>query len=364
MKAMGKHLGDEKPKKHIEKHRSNTLNASQRDGSSAKKPKGRKEKYEAVVQLSVDKKMSERQISIKLDIPKSTVHRYLEEWRTKTPVKDLKGQGRPKKLDSGDQKFIRKLLREKPLSTVKDVVNALHSSRGKVVSASTAKRMLHDMNLNFSKPQIVPELSEAQKTKRVQWCKQHKKMKFDGVFFSDETYIELGCGNSGLWHKKGQRAKREKRKFPVKMMFWGAISTREKAPLIAVVGTMNTERYIELLRDKFFAWVTANRVEMSVFQQDNASCHVSKRAKQFFADHDVGLLEWPANSPDLNPIENIWGILKESVRKRNPQTKEDLEQFAQEEWVRIPQKTIKKTIMSVPKRCDQIISREGEKCDY
>ena len=103
---------------------------------------------------------------------------------------------------------------------------------------------------------------------------------------------------------------------------------------------------------------------MSLFQRDNASCHVSKRAKRFFGDQGVQVLDWPANSPDLNPIENVWSILKENVGKRSPKTMEELQKFAIEEWTSIPQNVIKKTIMSFKKRCDQVISRLGEKCDY
>ena len=103
---------------------------------------------------------------------------------------------------------------------------------------------------------------------------------------------------------------------------------------------------------------------MTVFQQENASCHTSKLSKQFFAEQNVQILDWPANSPDLNPIENIWGILKERVRKRTPKTKEELQRIALEEWAAIPQNVIRKTIKSFPKRCDQVVTRGGEKCDY
>ncbi len=54
-----------------------------------------------------------------------------------------------------------------------------------------------------------------------------------------------------------------------------------------------------------------------IFQQDLASAHTAKCTKSWLNDHGVGVLDWPANSPDLN-IENIWGIVKRKMRNTRP----------------------------------------------
>jgi transposase len=353
-----------KHSKQAPKNLSNSTPEDELEAITTSEPKTQKQLYQAIVALREEKKMPVRAIAGELNVPKSTVQEYLSHWKQKTPVSELKKPGRPKKLTSADKRFVRQLFSTNPNSTVKDVCNALLTYRDKKICASTVRKMLSDMGLRFGKPQVVPLLTDLHRTNRMKFCKEHRKLKLTGVFFSDESYIEVGGGKSGVWFKRGNRPKVGKAKFTTKMMFWGAISCHSKSPLFAIDGSMNSVRYIAILRDQFLPWVVKNRVEMTSFQQDNASCHISKAAKSFFESQGIQLLGWPANSPDLNPIENVWAILKERVRKRCPETKEELQQVAIEEWDSIPQKVIKKTVESFEKRCAQIISRGGEKCDY
>ncbi|PKC03761.1 hypothetical protein RhiirA5_296075, partial [Rhizophagus irregularis] len=70
------------------------------------------------------------------------------------------------------------------------------------------------------------------------------------------------------------------------------------------------------------------------------------------------VLEWPSNSPDLNPIENLWSIVKTSVEKRMPKNCEELELFMKE-WANIPKSVLINLVNSMPKRCQAIIDNNG-----
>jgi transposase len=105
---------------------------------------------------------------------------------------------------------------------------------------------------------------------------------------------------------------------------------------------MTSNGYTEMLKNHFVPRARTMFGEDFIFAQDNAPCHKAKASMEFFDENQVELLPWPAASPDLNPIENLWAILKTNVAKRFPKTKAELEDFAIEEWLKIPQETIKK----------------------
>ena len=120
---------------------------------------------------------------------------------------------------------------------------------------------------------------------------------------------------------------------------------------------MNVAMYREILADNLLPSVRALKMGRGwVFQHDNDPKHMAKATKEWLKNKHTRVLEWPSQSPDLNPIENLWRELKLPVAKRQPWNHKDLERICKEEWTKIPPKiceNLLKTITSDLCACQQ-----------
>ncbi len=108
-------------------------------------------------------------------------------------------------------------------------------------------------------------------------------------------------------------------KFPQSVMIWAAMSSAGVGPLCFLKSTVNAAIYQEIL--EHFMLPSSNKLYGDadfIFQQDLAPAHTAKATKIWFNDHGVTVLDWPANSPDPNPTDNIWGIVKRKMRDTRP----------------------------------------------
>lgn len=111
-------------------------------------------------------------------------------------------------------------------------------------------------------------------------------------------------------------------------MFWGCITSDGPGPLVPVQGTMNSQKYVDILEHHILPLAAQGKI----LQQDNARCHTSARTRGFLQEHQVQLLDWPPYSPDMNLIENVWSLLKAKVAQQATTTREQLIQRVQEIW--------------------------------
>ena len=106
--------------------------------------------------------------------------------------------------------------------------------------------------------------------------------------------------------------------------------------------------------------------ERFVLVDDNARPHRAHRVDTFLEDHGIERMDWPAKSPDMNPIENVWGLLKRRISRRiRPEdTLQDLEDALIEEWNDLPQAYLGKCVLSMRRRTEACVRSMGSHTKY
>ena len=150
-------------------------------------------------------------------------------------------------------------------------------------------------------------------------------------------------------------------------MMWGCFQGNKLGPLaLCPEGRMNSTKYCSVLEEHFIPFWD-NLDYPTIFMQDGAPPHTSKYTKNWQEGQEIISVEWPAQSPDLNPIENIWQQLKTALEKRKPrvETKEDLLVALQEEWAKLKEKNILAVLIeSMPKHMKLVIDSNGMPIKY
>ena len=125
------------------------------------------------------------------------------------------------------------------------------------------------------------------------------------------------------------------------LMVWGCMTAQGIGYACRIDGNMNAELYTRILEDEFLQSLEYYEMEVDkvIFQQDNDPKHTSHAAQKWFKDNGVEVLDWPAQSPDLNPIEHLWQYLKQwlATYETDPVGMHELWERVEAEWNKIPQ---------------------------
>lgn len=337
-----------------------------------KNPSLKPEKRAQIVLLK-EEGYSEREISQKLVCSKTAVHQALVKFQASGQYCDDSRSGRPRKTTPRDDHAIRRIAVRSPMSSTSKIRSALLSKGTNISTKTVSRRLVYDFGLKSCKPARKPRLTAKMKSKRLDFARQHiswTKEQWCRVLFSDESTIEqFTARKRNVWRPPGTRFcaryTQQTMKHPPSVMIWGAISAKGTAGLYFLPHgtTMNGQKYLELLKNKLEPHMTVH--DCNIFMQDGAPCHRAKIVKEYLKTMDIRILDWPGNSPDLNPIENLWVKLKDKVAEKQPSSASELENAIKHVWINeLGPEYCRNLIESMPRRLAATIQNHGDHTKY
>lgn len=318
-----------------------------------------------------------REIARIVGVTRRCVQKWIRKFRMEGGVatpEQKKRPGRERKTSLRTLNVVKRQVDACPQITAREIKEQNPQLLGQV-SVRTVQRCLHD-DLEFrrrralKKPLTTPRQQELRvefATKYLQW----DMARWQQVLWSDEAVFTVSCNRGKhVYRRPGSDPLDAKfifqtEKHPDSLMVWACFSYHGVGDLVFLPRNenMNQNNYLELLCD--FLPGSFEICNAATFMQDGAPCHRAKSVLAWLHDCQIDFLEdWPPNSPDLNPIENIWSIMKRRVQRRDISDVTKLQAAIREEWQNLDQITINNLAASLPSRLQKCIRRKGKPINY
>ena len=194
---------------------------------------------------------------------------------------------------------------------------------------------------------------------------------WDNVIWSDETKLNFfgSDGRQYVRRPNGTRYQDKHLKPTVKhgggsIMLFGTFSSKGVGKLYLIERRLTGIYYKNILIENLGASAQMLGMANYVFQQDNDPKHTSGVVKNYIASAGIKTLDWPSQSPDMNPIEHLWRVLKTRVALRRPRGRDNCIEIAFEEWYKISPEECAKLVKSMPERADALYLAKGGHTKY
>src|SRR5277367_710223 len=316
------------------------------------------------------------QIQSKTGIGKSTIGRIN---RSIEGNKENNKRGRPSKLSPGDKHSIICQITTRPLDNAVEATHFINNILPNPVTPQTVRNALKHSGFRSVVKQKQPLLKLQHRKEHLKFAKCYENWTvedFKRVLWSDETKINR-IGSDGrvyTWKKTGESLSDRTTNHTIKhgggnnLMVWGCMGWNGVGVLTEVQGIMDAQQYCEILNEGVVE--SFEKLEMAkgkrIFQQDNDPKHISNKATKWFEDNNIDVMVWPAQSPDINPIEHLWVHLKKTLKRypTPPKGVHELWERVVEEWNQIPPEVCQNLIESMPRRIQAVISAKGGHTKY
>jgi transposase len=320
-----------------------------------------------------------------LGFPRSTIRGVIARLKIRGFSENIERVGRPRKSTDRDER----LLIRKALDDTKMPLRELKFESNSNLSISSIRRRLGEEHIKKWIAAERSRLTEAHASKCFDWSKEHLDWTVDDwrkYIWSDECSVEKGADPRQMWvfrrpgdaeKFKPKNVKPKDKCKGVSVMVWGCFASNIRGPLAVCHGHMKAVQYINILEDNLLPFIETlpDNIKNDVsFQQDNATIHRARVTQGWFDDNEITVVEWPPNSPDMNPIEHVWKALKAKLHARFPDTyalrggpervQEELAKRLQVVWAELEEEVFERLISSMPARVQALYDAKGWSTRY
>jgi transposase len=281
--------------------------------------------------------------------------------------KDRPRTGQPKKLSSRDSERLVKQVKGKERRSTRKVALSFKSKDNKKVSRETIRKSLKTAGLYPHKKRKVTLLTQGQKIRRVGFAEKYRREDWSNYAFWDETESELvptpNRKNDIIWDEKGAEYRQGQVAHPASFKYGVAITVHGPTRLVPYTGTIDAPKYQNMIAQVIPDLKKMFGKKKWTWVQDGARPHIAKSTQEFLAKKVPAVLpkkDWPANSPDLSPIEYANGYVDSNVQAKNSRSLRILETNVRNEWKKLTPEYCQNLINGLPKRLKQVIRTKGE----
>jgi transposase len=315
-----------------------------------------------------------QEVAAEFGVVKSTITKIIKLFAETGSFEARKKSGRPKVTSARDDNILERLSKKNPFATASELNAEMKEFYGVDCCVSTTKSRLRAANLFGRRPARKPYISKKNRKARLSFARDHLNWTdkdWAKVLWSDESKFNL-FNPDGFKRVRRPINKRFDPKYQVptvkhgggNVMVWGAFSRDGVGPLHRVEGIMDQVMYKNIIGNIMLPHAKDKMRRGWIFQQDNDPKHTAKSVKQFFATKKIRVLDWPSQSPDLNPIEHLWEHIDRQLKHRKPTNQQNLYEMIEEEWKNIPLDVIIHLVDSMPSRCQAVIDSKGFATKY
>lgn len=307
----------------------------------------------------------------------STIKYTIRKERERERNQSLSRSGRSRKLTEEQRDLVYDLTRLNPHIKLRELVMEVDHT----VAIRTMRRLLKEMGRRKWKRLKRPELKPIHAVKRLIWAQTWAHLtpeQWARVKWSDECSVERGAGTETVWtfNRPSEQLElgdvsTERTGKSVKQMFWAGFGENMRTELIAVDGDPESARggvTGAIIHDLYRTQLPLLLRDGDIFMHDGASVHRAVIVKKLLTELRIEVMDWPPYSPDLNPIENLWAIMKREIYRLHPElehaddtetTRQQLIIAAKEAWRSIDHEILYNLSITMPNRVQAVINADG-----